>query len=1680
MDLATLKFVVDTKELEDAATKVAELGAAVSKLNKPMQDLSSNTNKVSTATEKASKATENKAKADEKAVTATSKLDGLLDKLTNRYTDMAKGSTSAEAGVLQLARSLGATTESALKPYKDILESIRELSKSPFDSAIGSVRSITQEYDSLTYRSELAAKGIFLTTTQLKEYSRIANEIKGKLKAADLDPTQGEGLAKFNSELKTQQELYLGIANKVNTLKTAEKERNDLLSSQMKESIRLQEASDNLFKYNLLRHAEDQKGYDQDILAMRKYYSELEKSAKDTEINKLKTAQESSDNLFRINQLRQKQEQDGYKQSMSEMRKYYSDLEKQSKQSISSQPVKMDAAVEAYRKNQAKVADDAAKANAYLAKEMERVNRLNAEGESVTSATNNRLIKFEQALKASGDSAEQQAAKLAIYRKELLATQKAAGNRQIDYLSRALGPQITDIGVGLATGQAPLTILLQQGGQLRDQFALAGVAGSEMGKMLVQASKAMVTSIKDIGLAVGQLVTGAITGTGKAIFDGIIAPFKRLSEARDALKQLNEGIISNLRYTRLMEVANGKMIQSFVSFGKVAAVTGLVALGMLAKGLFDVIKEQDSLTTQLVLTGASLGVNTVTAISYANALNSVGVTTASALKVMQSMAKEGGFVAAEINMVVTSANNLKLAGVAIEDVVKQFAKLKEKPVEALIEIAKATGLVKPEIIALVSELEQQGKTSEAAAIAMKAYANVTIAQKDRLKIELSDFALFVKGLSSSVGEFFDEVFRGLWRKTSPTEAIKREIASIENTIKLGTQASPETKAKNDATLTSLKEQLRLSQLVSDAELTRNNDNIRAAKALGEWQKLSVTNLDKEKKAELDIANIRKVGLEAKKSEAEIEKLIADYKEKNKPPKTPKTDAEKERLRILKESEKYLGNISNLTNEATREQENYTKAQKLALDIFSDPDFKNYPESQRIRITNALEQAHAEELVANELTKQRAIQKQIYDEYIKLQAKRDDAMFSAIDQSIALNTAVKEESDELIFQAGLIGKTDAERKKAVKTRQAELLLAKELADIDKLKSLNNGQDIADLRTQAYQRFADRTKNINAEIANDFAAEMQKQYDVISNGLTDAVITGLFEGGLAGRKKLRDLIVAELKKPITIVVKAVVDTTLGSLIQSFVGSSAGSSAGSFAGSATSSLATSGISNMSIGGATLGAQAGAFGQGIASSFGPLAGMQSSGLATSAAYNAGASASQMAIQAGPYVLAAVVALNALGVFRSTKTVGGGITGTLGAGDLQSYDLTRESGTLFNGPDYAIANQKILKESEAIQQSYSLLRNNTVAMAEALGLATSDIENYVSRFGSDLIHPDTGGYGIDLTGLSPEQVQIKINENLIQATDEMASIVMGTWERVYAAAAGEDLAGQLAPESLRDATVSGLRGNRAMTEVRWTPNQFVRDGEKAIDALTRLSTSLYAANTSMRHFGITLYDNSLAGADAASSFIDLLGGLEKFNESIGFFYENFFSEEEKIVNKTKDLTKEFAKIGEVLPSTREEFKALVLAAKSIGNDSQVKNLLSLQYAFADLVPATEAVATAVDELTGSSMNYARSLIEANRISQGGGAYTESDFMMKYFVPTYESSAITPIDSSLMTSNITYGSANQSLVYAITLVKEEISELRYEVQADVIQNSKTATILTRVVPDGQSLNVTATVDGGVV
>jgi len=85
-------------------------------------------------------------------------------------------------------------------------------------------------------------------------------------------------------------------------------------------------------------------------------------------------------------------------------------------------------------------------------------------------------------------------------------------NKQLEAATRGIGPQVTDIVTGLATGQAPMTVLLQQGGQLKDIFGSVGNAVSAVGGYLLR----LISSLTVTGAAVAALAAAFFKGREEA------------------------------------------------------------------------------------------------------------------------------------------------------------------------------------------------------------------------------------------------------------------------------------------------------------------------------------------------------------------------------------------------------------------------------------------------------------------------------------------------------------------------------------------------------------------------------------------------------------------------------------------------------------------------------------------------------------------------------------------------------------------------------------------------------------------------------------------------------------------------------------------------------------------------------------------------------------------------------------------------------------------------------------------------------------------------------------------------------------------------------------------------------------------------------------------------------------
>lgn len=640
-------------------------------------------------------------------------------------------------------------------------------------------------------------------------------------------------------------------------------------------------------------------------------------------------------------------------------------------------------------------------------------------------------------------------------------------------------------------------------------------------------------------------------------------------------------------------------------------------------------------------------------------------------------------------------------------------------------------------------------------------------------------------------------------------------------------------------------------------------------------------------------------------------------------------------------------------------------------------------------------------------------------------------------------SIKAAKDELQIQQysmSLLGEEEITRNKLVAIRKTELKLAKELADIAKLY---DGRD--DAASVKQRTELEGKARINAElelqgelgrIQDQYISEQVGKYgDIFRQGFVDFVNNGV-DGLKAFGKSLKTTILTSVADALykafaqKFVMNVVANMSGGwlSALGSLVGLAGGGGSG---GSGTlgtlgnlgsmGNTAYNAYTGQGVAGQVYNYGAGLLGYGAAP-WG-AAGVQTSGAVTmpvtgslgSTAPGSGASIGwgATAALAIPFIAAYLG-----GMFKDEKMVGSGLTGTLG-GDMYGYQLMRESGGLFDGPDYRyLIAEKEIKDTKAkiealkkdpaydgkgeaaresklqalynkldnlelnygdaiagsqgpikiLQDAFKAMREGTASQADSLGLDGDSIRKMQVELGLEPIHADTGGKGLELTGLTQAEAGAKIQAALDQANEELARSVLGSWQeqtKEVTRTIWESVAVDDGGDTERYMRV-GKQITETITENVFVMSEYVREGETAVQALGRLSTSLLTANHVFDLLGGTLFDTSLAGADMASDLMDLFGGADKFVASTSNYYDKFYSDQDKVDTQTRLLNAELRKLGiETMPASREALTDYIdgLDLTTEGGQKLFASLMGLVDVFDMIYTSAENIASLKGDL---------------------------------------------------------------------------------------------------------------------
>lgn len=1170
--------------------------------------------------------------------------------------------------------------------------------------------------------------------------------------------------------------------------------------------------------------------------------------------------------------------------------------------------------------------------------------------------------RYARNLKLSGISAEEAAAKLQVYRKGQQALAAEEEKKQALYLQRGLQPQIGDIAVSLASGQNPLTVMLQQGDQIRGLIAQTGVQGAALQKAMREAMSGTVESIKMTAGAMVNLLGGAITSTAGAITGLVTGPFKAFIGVMKETDANARGMGTAFDAFKASVGALNMAILSALPTLLIAAGVATVALGI---ATFQTSKQQDQLSKSLILTGASLGLSTTGAINLASSMETMGVSTSRSMDIISAFAKEGQVNLSQMASIIPVVSDaMQYLGISADDMAKNYSKIAKDPVAALADLGRETGLVSEETLRMVAGLVESGKKTEAVAAAIQAANGVYNQAAKDMQREYSLLGTIFNETGKFFREFWDGV-KGLTYKPTALEKLKTDYAEVNEKIKetadnmkswekLGIKTDPKLLNQLKDQAESIRENVYLMEKAASVEATNRaqaSKDMQATKLALEIDKQANDTIDKlnmkmmtrneyvqkyldkikEQKGEEAFAKAN-LGTLTKAAELEWQRTTAAK------------NARKEINHLEKAYQSDLAVFINLREEALGKTQELTRAEIKYNEVLASKDYASFTPDQKEALRIAKDQAVAAEKLQSYLKEE----KKLKEELIKYDDRREALIMSLNVEYAKSLENVQKESDALALRLAVLGQTEEESKKITieaqrqaKIREADAEFAiKQLEIWQKFVKAQGNTEGATFDIEGYERAiaqADEVRkqkqiNANREVAVKAAEDFDKEFRAIKSGISDSLVTALFEGGKAGRKKLRDVIVAELKKPVTLVVNALVNTMMNSVAGGITNAIMGGVAGSAAGSAAGSM----------GGSALGAAAGtafmgsSFGMGLTAGFSALAGEAGiAGALSAGATSIGAGSVMSGI--GTIVGAlGPIALGLAAVYAIVSSMDD--SGTLHTGATSSYSAAggTKSGITLAGDKMSTAafGAETAKVTSGIAQSIVQMLDSTAAtfgkeagFAAATGFADDTSKD--GAWGSLMISNAKGNNVVNWADTQTSR----------WAPKEFADGEEGM--KQYLAAVAADVKNAIVGMDIPD----------------WAKSMVDKLGNApGLDELAKVVDQINASQEALKMLGNVMPAFSNLSDEAATALLNIAGSASNLMQTSAAYYNNFFTADEKAKKSTEALAKSLNELGVAMPVDRLAYRVEVEKALKDGNEELAYKLMQLSGVFADLNPVLDSI----------------------------------------------------------------------------------------------------------------------------
>ena len=498
-----------------------------------------------------------------------------------------------------------------------------------------------------------------------------------------------------------------------------------------------------------------------------------------------------------------------------------------------------------------------------------------------------------------------------------------------------------------------------------------------------------------------------------------------------------------------------------------------------------------------------------------------------------------------------------------------------------------------------------------------------------------------------------------------------------------------------------------------------------------------------------------------------------------------------------------------------------------------------------------------------------------------------------------------------------------------------------------------------------------------LADTLSGQLASAWDRVASAFGDFVANG-FKDFKSFAANIKDTFKQLLSNLISSAAKNTIMIGLGL-------STSGSVANAATGGVSSALGGSGgllsglVGSMGGSGGILGAFAG--GSGLASGFSGLAGgsglLGGLGNTLAGTFGAGGGIGGLfsSIGGGAGLMSSLgaalpvigIAAAAVSFFKTkTKLLDSGIRATINMEDAMYESFEKIQKSKFWGLSKKTSYKYSAlsdAESDPLNQAVLSVQDGVVAATAALGISSDVFDGFTHKF------------KVSLKGLDDAAKEAAFTEALEGLGDEMAAIVLGWNVQEAAQEASGSLIDQIRiglfgagdiGSAIADSLGDSITGGFA-SALRGSTQSVSTSVEGAYDELMRLSSSLVTVNDVFRDLGFGAYDISIAGAQAAAEFSDLFGSLENFSTATAAYYDQFYTDEEKLANASARLTEALGDLGvNFVPDTNAAFREMVETAMQGGDEELAASLIQLAPVFDSVTDAANALEAAALEMRGA------------------------------------------------------------------------------------------------------------------